>query len=405
MQGITKAFLYALFLQGGLASWTGLLAPSGVSKGLGLLQSWFGGGVFFLALAIYAGMALSLRFSKRILLPGVVWVFWSQCGALPLSLYFPDQSRWLVGVLQIGLSLLLIGCCGGFASWSCVGRASRRPLFSTRNLVGAVFYSGALAVVMAAIWVHAGLFLVDSKTAGYVRVGPSGVSLEERHFQRGNQQVRLVGMVHIAREEFYQQTLKTIPEGDSTVVLMEGVSDREGRLGKHLGYAKLAGKLGLVPQTEAAFRRHTAGREGAGTDNPAREDADNPVEYRRADVDVAAFQPSTLRYLEAVAGLFASENLLDALKRVQSPNSPLHDQAVGAAAMKDILDHRNVHLIGEIEEALTSHDLVVVPWGAMHLPVIEKQLVDWGFVELRRSRHRALNFPWSPPALPSTNLQ
>jgi hypothetical protein len=397
MHGITKAFLYALLLQGGLASWMGLMGPSGASTGLGLFQSWLGGALFLGALGIYAGMALSPRFSKRILLPGVVWVFWNQCGALPLSLYYPDQSRWVVGVLQIGLSLLLIGCCGGFASWSCVARASRRPLFTVRNVIGAFLYSGALAVGMAAVWVYSGLFLVDSKTAGYVRVDPRGVSLEERHFQRGNQQVRLVGMVHIAREEFYQQTLKTIPEADSTVVLMEGVSDRGGRFGKHLGYAKLAGKLGLVSQTESAFQSQAAGRVGEGTDNS--------VEYRRADVDVAEFQPSTLRYLEAVAGLFASENLMDALRKVQSPESPFHDQSVGAAAMKDILDHRNVHLIGEIEEALTTHDVVVVPWGAMHLPVIEKQLVDWGFVELRRSQRRALNFSWRLPASPSANRQ
>jgi hypothetical protein len=71
--------------------------------------------------------------------------------------------------------------------------------------------------------------------------------------------------------------------------------------------------------------------------------------------------------------------------------------------MKDILDHRNVHLIGAIEEALTSHDFVVVPWGAMHLPAIEKQLVDWGFVESHRSQRRALNFPWSSPVLASAD--
>jgi hypothetical protein len=397
MHGITKAFLYALLLQGGLAGLTGLFGSAGVSKGMSVFQSGFAGALVLGAFALYAGMALSPRFSKRILLPAVVWVFWTQSGALPLSLYFPDQSHGLVAILQVGLSLLLIGCCGNFASWSCVARAGRRPWFTVRNLVGAFFYSVALALGMAGIWLHSGLFLVDSKTAGYVQVGATGVSLEERHFQRGNKQVRLVGMVHIARKEFYLQTAKTIPAGESTVVLMEGVTDREGRLRQHLGYTKLAEKLGLVSQTESAFQRHTA---GVGGHVP--EQSTSP-EYRRADVDLASFQPSTLKYLEAVAGLFASENLLDALRKVQAPESPLQDASVGAAAMKDILDHRNVHLIGAIEEALTSHDFVVVPWGAMHLPAIEKQLVDWGFVESHRSQRRALNFPWSSPVLASAD--
>ena len=58
----------------------------------------------------------------------------------------------------------------------------------------------------------------------------------------------------------------------------------------------------------------------------------------------------------------------------------------------DIIDRRNDHLIREIEAVLKTHSTVVVPWGANHMPEIQKQIEKWGFVETKRTRHLVVPF-------------
>ena len=43
-------------------------------------------------------------------------------------------------------------------------------------------------------------------------------------------------------------------------------------------------------------------------------------------------------------------------------------------------NRRTVHLLEEIDQALETSDLIIVPWGAMHLPEIEASLLSQGFV-------------------------
>ena len=49
------------------------------------------------------------------------------------------------------------------------------------------------------------------------------------------------------------------------------------------------------------------------------------------------------------------------------------------ALMADIFDERNEHLLTELASALDETDVVVVPWGAAHMPAIEDALVAQGF--------------------------
>jgi hypothetical protein len=52
----------------------------------------------------------------------------------------------------------------------------------------------------------------------------------------------------------------------------------------------------------------------------------------------------------------------------------------------DILTRRNERLLGEIEAALSDYERVVVPWGALHMPWIEREIERLGF-ERTDSRH------------------
>jgi hypothetical protein len=41
----------------------------------------------------------------------------------------------------------------------------------------------------------------------------------------------------------------------------------------------------------------------------------------------------------------------------------------------------------EIERALSEYERVIVPWGALHLPSVERTVLSWGFTETSRELH------------------
>ena len=75
-----------------------------------------------------------------------------------------------------------------------------------------------------------------------LRAGPSGRYLPvERQFQSGDREVRLAGMMHVARREFYSGVLPASDPAEPSVVLVEGVTDRKRLLGgRTLDYGRLA---------------------------------------------------------------------------------------------------------------------------------------------------------------------
>jgi hypothetical protein len=68
--------------------------------------------------------------------------------------------------------------------------------------------------------------------------------------------------------------------------------------------------------------------------------------------------------------------------------------------LDDILHRRNGVLIGHLRRSLARYDTVVVPWGAMHMPEIEREVLKQGFrldkeqdrisIDLRRKLREAL---------------
>ena len=52
-----------------------------------------------------------------------------------------------------------------------------------------------------------------------------------------------------------------------------------------------------------------------------------------------------------------------------------------------MLARRNVHLVEELQGALADYDRVIVPWGALHLPYVQQQLLAMGFTPTDRTNH------------------
>ncbi|MDX2079733.1 MAG: hypothetical protein SFU53_03025 [Terrimicrobiaceae bacterium] len=382
---LTGIFLIAFFADGWLSivdefvrnSWP-VLTLARAAVALGTL------GLGFL---VFVALHVTPRLSKRVLYGPAVFVIWCGVfGAFPIAEFFPPETAGaILAALQAGWGSGLMAACGSFRAgrWSWHDLGSSRPVFTWRNLIVSVVLTGVLTVSYGALSVEGVFRIVARETAGYIRPGWDGLSLDERHFRRGDEEVRLVGMMHIANPSFYDSVVAGLPKDRTATVLLEGVSDRENLLRPPIRYDRVARLLGVADQHESRFTAEAA---------KALSEPDPQLEYRQADVDVSELDPRTIVYLSALGSLIQSPTIKDALRQIRDRSSPLHDDRLAQVAWKDILEKRNAHILGEIEAALRPGHTVVVPWGALHLPEIEAELEKRGFKESARKSRRALEF-------------
>jgi hypothetical protein len=69
-----------------------------------------------------------------------------------------------------------------------------------------------------------------------------------------------------------------------------------------------------------------------------------------------------------------------------------------AAVMTDIFDKRNEVIIDNMARTLKQYDTIIIPWGAMHMPVIEAAVLNRGFREGNRHERLSLDFRTIPYA-------
>ena len=60
--------------------------------------------------------------------------------------------------------------------------------------------------------------------------------------------------------------------------------------------------------------------------------------------------------------------------------------------MDDILTKRNRHLLGVLEERLPTSEIIVVPWGAAHMPEIHREIQKLGFRVTETKDYVAIRF-------------
>jgi hypothetical protein len=240
---------------------------------------------------------------------------------------------------------------------------------------------------------------IESLTAGYVRVRPDGIYLVERKFQSGDREVRLAGMMHVARKEFYSGLLPPVDPDVPSVVLVEGVTDRKRLLGgQTLDYGRLAKLLNVTSQSDSAFSDRIAtelARQSAGVGGGRQEPAGPKgagIYFRHADVDIESFHPKTIAFILAVMAIFQSNDLRELIGFLADPSSPIADAGAQEQVVEDILVARNQRLVAEIESSLEDYRCIVVPWGAMHLPEVESWLRARNFVQSGEVARKALGF-------------
>jgi|GEM_PF-1645942 len=392
MHRLTTFFLYA-FLMDGLLSVADALCRAYTHTGgpndLGVLFSLT---VLALGLFIFTAMVFTPRLSKRMLLPPILFLFYE----VIWSVMFGDKGALPISIAQ---TLIAMGVIVGFKEHDnpqggVQDFASKRPWFTWRNL----FLTGSLnsAIVLCVFALIAlsltqkARYKLEQSTGRFMTIHQSGISLEERRFAKDGKEIRLIGMMHIAKSGFYDEVAKALPANASAVVLLEGVGDQEHLMRGKFGYSRMAKLFGFSAQEDSSFTKQAADGLKEARLNEDKQEPPKNLEYQKADIDLSELNPDTVNFIQAIGTLMHSANFQDALKEY-SDLQPVLEKG-SQTAFDDILNKRNEHLLGEIEKALETHTTIVVPWGAAHMPGIQDKIQKWGFVETKRSQHEAINF-------------
>jgi hypothetical protein len=347
----------------------------GQGAGLSAARGLFTSLVSVASLPLFILMGLSPDLRWRIFLPPCLLLSWLAAGAMPLPIWLSAaDARLLIGVLEALLAVVAFGFCrqqNGGEGWLLRQDAMLGPAFSGRTAVGFsvlnLFVILPVSIAYLALSAAAG---IAHLTAGFVELRADGIHLSHREYARDGERIHLVAMMHVGEPAFYRELFDSLPS-EGAITLTEGVRDEGGLLSDGLDYGNVAAGLGLVVQPEF---------DGTGR------------ELRNADIDVSQFSAPTLELLAGVAKVFAAESFGKAFRAyAELSDMSSEDAARALATLKhDLLDLRNDHLVGELEAALGHYDVVVVPWGALHLPGIEERVLALGFEQVDAADRRVV---------------
>lgn len=359
---------------------------------MGALRELLALAVFGLSIIVYLALGIDSRLPKRMLLPLTLFVAWATFGCLPLSIYIESPALLLgASLFQLALAafafLYVRKRSGG---WLLPEDYFARPVLRLKNTL--LFALGNIVLVPAAaalLLASSAYAYMDHKTAGFMRIGMDGIHLEQRDYQRDGKTVRLIPMVHIAGADYYRELGEMLSSGEA-VVLAEGVSDREGLMKTGLSYSKVADFIGLASQENMELRGTPLDYEDL--DAGAAADAAGPG-IVRADIDSSELSEETRRYIETVGRLFNpqdsfAESFRKYLSWYEENMTPEKEKAV----FSEIIDKRNETLLRYLDRALLGHDEIAVPWGALHMPGLERALLDRDFTLAATRTKRAVDF-------------
>jgi len=348
--------------------------------------------VIFMSMALYACLGVDRRLPKRVFLPLTLYAFWCAVGMWPVSGVIGYDSLALAAsfgqVIIAGLAVVLLLGMGG------------RPLLPERhfqrekfglantltftgvNLVMAPFFLLFVALAMTG-------YYLEHQTAGFLRLSPKGIYMAERSYHLGNKEVRLAGMMHIGKEDYFTKIADSM-EGSNTIILAEGVSDKDGLLKEHFNYNKLAGVIGLSSQETMQVDANPVDLDFLDMAPPS---SNTKPDIAQADDDLNQFETSTVEFLNLLGKTLLSDRpFTEAFGEYNSWVEANMTPETMTSVMYDIVGRRNEVIIGHFHETLKHYDTIIIPWGAMHMPAIEKAVLGKGFRVGEKQERLSLDF-------------
>ncbi len=380
-----------LFLTDGVLSLLGELVATVYSGPIiSALQHPFGFALLLLSLILYIGLGIDRRLPKRIFLPQIVFVFVCFVAMLGFSgLFEQTVPRVLVAALQLLLGVLPL---------LYLRKATGKSLLMTRQMLSPPVFSFGntlsffavnvllLPLLLVVLGFSTASYFITEQSGGFMRLSPYGLYMGERVYGLENKTIRLVSMVHVGEQGYYEGLVESIFPG-RTIVLAEGVTDKDNLLQHKFSYGNLAELFGLASQEKMRFKGKEIDPDQIGG-NGGEGDQNGTLHIARADIDIGEFQSQTIEFLDALGQhLMNSPSAGEGLKAfnawVQEHMTPAMNQAI----MDDILFKRNREVIGHMEKARQRYDTIVIPWGALHMPGIEEAVLEEGFL-LQKSYER-----------------
>jgi hypothetical protein len=351
--------------------------------------------VIALSMVIFASLGVDRRLPKRVFLPLTLYVFWCALALWPLSGVIGGDSLGLVAAVgQLLLGGIIIVLLRGQNGQKLLSKVRfLTPMFSLRNtLIFAAINLLLLPFVVVYSCLAIASHYLEQQTAGFLRLSPIGIYMSERHYQRDDQVVRLAGMMHIGKEDYFEELAESMsPAG--TIILAEGVTDQDRLLENQFNYSKLAEVIGLTSQETMRIDGNLVDLNDA---NPVDSAPEKP-DIARADIDLNQFGPQTIEFLNVLGQTLLSDKpLVDGLAEYTLwANENMTPERIGNV-MADILDKRNVAVIDSLVLALTRYDTIIIPWGAMHMPALEAAVLEQGFVPGVRQERLSIDFRTIP---------
>jgi hypothetical protein len=329
--------------------------------------------MFVTGIAGYGLMALSPAIPKRFFLPVCLFIPVVYVGVLPLLVYFYQQALWITWIVAIaqlllGLFILRRAQNGSGLRWPLIPAAQLNDRNFNFGNFFAVAFAGAF-VLLPGLAFYAGFsaqLAVGHFTDGFVRLHPSGISMQVRKYAREDGgKITLVPMSHIGESDFYRDLAASFPE--DSVILMEGVTDQQKLMKSGIDYSRAASAAGAVEQVTAFKPRG---------------------EIVPADVDVSTFSPATLEMLRVAMLLHTKGVTPETLPLLMKPTPPGLEKQL----LDDLLTKRNRHLLDVIQQRLGKPGTIVVPWGAAHMPEIAREIQKSGFRMIESQDFVAIRF-------------
>ena len=303
------------------------------------------------------------------LLPALLFSFWEGCFFMPLPAFMElDALASLVAVLKITIgagTFWAVRKGGGGSSWTYRHSEIEGREFSMQRTVkaGLLKLFVLLPIFMGYIAWSAQV-MVKRWSAGFVQISSAGLFTEARIYENEGRKIYLLPSVHIASPEFYESLMSDLP-AEQTVIFPEGVTDNNHLMKVRADYSNAADAVGLHAQPDLTKRHKKAA-------------------VRHCDADISDFAPSTVTALNGVFGALqaaSAGDTLSALQSIQSISDPDTETII-----RDILETRNKRVVEGLKEALPHFNHIAIPWGAAHMPGIERELIKMhaSFKEGRR---------------------
>ncbi|VFQ44670.1 hypothetical protein [Desulfoluna butyratoxydans] len=351
--------------------------------------------VLFLSVLVFMAMGLDRRLPKRVFLPMAAYALWGGLLFWPAPRYIPEG---VFGILM-ALGQLSIGLAGLRA----IGHQSDHPFLMSPSMFQGPWFSAkntlvyvsattlAVPVILFFMGLSAFSAFVEARTNGFMRVSFTGLYMNEKTYGKNGKTLRLIPMIHIGRTAYYHDIGNSITNG-RTLILAEGVSDRQGLLQTHFSYDSLGTLLGLDTQERMTLDATSVSDEFKPL-APQDEGTRKP-HIVSADIDLSEASPATVDFINTLAQVLSEADSPAGAWRGYTAwlETQPDDESVLAEITHDIFTRRNQALIAMMAKALPRYDTLIVPWGALHMPDIEKEAQHMGFVLLTEKERLSVSF-------------